>query len=164
MSAKEKIPFKTALFKAYKDAGTSQLRQKELKRIIAYAVQDPECSAAGALSMVAKKGDTKVAKAIEPLMSIFWEGDFEWQIAIIGLLGDIAHLAKAPLRVDVARFLGHVSVSDAFIGGSGVDSAAIDALVRIGANCADAFFAKFPKNKVIVFNGRETFSDELKKS
>lgn len=160
MITKEKIPSRTALFKAYKDAATSQLRQKELKRIIAYVVQDPECPAAGALSMIARKGDAKVAAALEPLMNIFWDGDFEWQIAIVGLLGDMAHLAKAPLRVNVARFLGHVSVSDAFIGGSGVDAAAIDALVRIGAKCADAFYAKFPKNKVIVFNGRETFESE----
>ena len=136
------------LFKAYKQAGTKPTQTKYLTRIIAHVVQDPEGPAAKVLAQIARKGDARCAKSIEPLLDVFWKGDFESQEATVGLLGEIAHLAPLPQRVRVGRFLGHVAVSDEFIGGSGVDAIAVRALAQIAANSGAAFREKLPKGKL----------------
>lgn len=114
VGAVQKKPSKAALFKAYQDAGSNAARQKALNAIIGYVVQDPESAAAQVLERIARKGDQKCAKAIDPLVEIFWEGDFEWQEAVVELLGALAHLAPLDQRIQVAQFLGHVAVSNAF--------------------------------------------------
>lgn len=122
------------LYSDYLKAGkNSALQNKTLSQIIKFVIQDPESKYSETLIKIAKKGDSRCSSAIEPLMDIFWEGDFEWQEEIVHLLGEIAYLAPLALRVKVGMFLGHVAVSPEFVGGSGVDHAATVALDRIGA-------------------------------
>jgi len=150
-----KVPTPAALFKVYQDAATTPVRKNALKTIIGFAVADPECGAAAVLKRVARKGDTHCATAIDPLLEAFWDGDYEWQEAVVDLLAVLAPLASPALRVKVARFLGHVAVSAEFVGGSGVDSAALKALAQIGEKGTEAFYAAVKKHGYIELKGEQ---------
>jgi len=140
-----KVPAQAALFKAYQDAATTPARKKALNTIIGFVVADPECRAAVVLKRIAGKGDKHCAAAIDPLLEVFWDGDYEWQEAVVDLLAVLAPLAPPAVRVKVGRFLGHVAVSSEFVGGSCVDTAAIKALAQIGQKGAEASVAAFMK-------------------
>ena len=152
------------LFMAYKQAGTRPTQSKYLARIIDHVAQDPEGAAAKVLAQIARKGDALCAKAIEPLLDAFWKGDHEWQEATVGLLSEIAHLAPLPQRVRVGQFLGHVAVSEEFVGGSGVDGAAVTALAQIAETSGAAFRKKLPKGKLRIRkedDARRAFEAEI---
>ena len=59
----------------------------------------------------------------------------------------MGHLASLTERVELARFLGHVAVSDLFVGGSGVDYQAIKALEKIGKQCGQLFSQRLATNQ-----------------
>jgi hypothetical protein len=138
------------LFAAYSDASTEQTQGEHLGGIIDHVVRNPEGDGADVLSKVAQTGDKRCANAIGPLLEVFWNGDFEWQEAIISLLGEIAHLAPLHQRVRIGQFLGHLVVSEEFIGGSGVDTVAIKALAQIAENSGAAFKDRLSKGDLRV--------------
>ena len=59
----------------------------------------------------------------------------------------MGHLASLTERVELARFLGHVAVSDLFVGGSRVDYQAIKALEKIGKQCGQLFSQRLATNQ-----------------
>jgi len=145
-----KQPKASDLYSEYlKAAKNLAVQKKILSRIIEFVLKNPESKFAEVLIKIAKRGDARCVLAIEPLMEIFWEGDFEWQEAVIRLLGEITHLAPIALRVQVGIFLGHVAVSSVFVGGSGMDHPATVALSRIAHNLFDIHMKKLSTTKRI---------------
>ncbi|MFA6290683.1 MAG: hypothetical protein WC637_02815 [Victivallales bacterium] len=145
-----KQPKASDLYSDYLKAGKNLAVQKKiLSRIIDFVLQDPEAKFTEVLIKIAKRGDVRCALAIEPLMEIFWEGDFEWQEEVVRLLGEITHLAPLALRIRVGIFLGHVAVSSVFVGGSGMDHPATVALSRIASNLFDIHMRKLSTTKRI---------------
>jgi hypothetical protein len=142
------------------------VQKKILARIIEFVLQDPESKFTEVLIKIAKKGDSRCASAIEPLMEIFWKGDFEWQEEVVRLLGEITHLAHLALRVRVGLFLGHVAVSSVFVSGSGMDHPATVALSRIAHNLFDIHIKKLSTIKRIKVwkegEDRHRFDEETK--
>ena len=145
-----KQPKPSELYSEYLKAGKNLAVQKKiLSRIIEFVLKDPESKFAEVLIKIAKRGDARCVLAIEPLMEIFWEGDFEWQEEVVRLLGEITHLATLPLRIRVGIFLGHVAVSSVFVSGSGMDHPATVALSRIAHNLFDIHMKKLSTLKRI---------------
>jgi ATP-dependent Clp protease adaptor protein ClpS len=162
-----KQPKSSDLYSDYLKAGKNlPIQKKILSCIIEFVLQDPESKFAEVLIKIAKRGDARCTLAIEPLIEIFWEGDFEWQEEVVRLLGEITHLAPLALRIRVGIFLGHVAVSSVFVGGSGLDHPATVALTRISHTLFEIHMKKLPTIKRIKIwkegDARRLFDEETK--
>jgi hypothetical protein len=158
-------PAVAPLAAAYRQARTKPAQAKALVRIIQATVQNPEGPAAKVLVQIARKGETRCIKAIDPLLAVFWDGDFEWQEAIVMLLGELALLVNPAGRAKLGQFLGHVAVSEVFVGGSGVDYAAVKALERLACACGTRLMRRVAKRGRLVVcrpgDARRAFEAEV---